>query len=42
MFSNIDQKATANALDKNLLVKAEWDVAETWLQAEEVAGRMSP
>jgi hypothetical protein len=31
MFSDINLKATANALDKNLLVKAEWDAAEEWL-----------
>jgi hypothetical protein len=31
MFSNIGQKATANAIDKNLLAKAEWDAAEAWL-----------
>jgi hypothetical protein len=31
MFSVIDSKVASGALDKNLLVKGEWDAADEWL-----------
>ena len=31
MYSDAKSKQNANALDRNLLVKKEWDAAEIWL-----------